>query len=68
MADRLKNRVREARIALGWSQAEVATRLGVSRQTINALEIGRSDPSLVLAFSLSRLLGQPLEQLFTPER
>ena len=47
-----------------WSQAELAERLGVSRQTVNAIETGRYDPSLPLAFSLARLFGLAIEQIF----
>jgi putative transcriptional regulator len=49
-----------------WSQAELAERLGVSRQTINAIETQRYDPSLPLAFSLARLFGVAIEQIFEP--
>ncbi|WP_296267750.1 helix-turn-helix transcriptional regulator [Pseudomonas sp. UBA6562] len=62
----MNNRVRELRAAQGWSQAELATRLGVSRQTVNAIETGRYDPSLPLAFSLARLFEQPIEAIFQP--
>ncbi len=48
-----------------WSQAELAERLGVSRQTVNALETGRYDPSLPLAFKLARLFARPIETIFT---
>lgn len=51
----------------GWSQAELAERLGVSRQTVNAIETRRYDPSLPLAFSLARLFGVAIEQIFEPE-
>jgi putative transcriptional regulator len=60
----LKNRLRELRAELGWSQAELAERLDVSRQSINAIETGKYDPSLPLAFKISRLFGQPIEVLF----
>jgi len=50
-----------------WSQAELAERLGVSRQTINALESGKYDPSLPLAFKISRLFAQPIESIFHPD-
>jgi putative transcriptional regulator len=50
-----------------WSQADVAERLRVSRQTINAIETGKYDPSLPLAFSLARLFEQPLESIFTQD-
>lgn len=50
-----------------WSQADLADRLGVSRQTVNALETGKYDPSLPLAFKLSRLFARPIEEIFQPE-
>lgn len=52
----------------GWSQGELAERLSVSRQTVNSIETGKYDPSLPLAFSISRLFRQPIERIFTPER
>ncbi len=63
----MKNRLRVLRAEREWSQAEVAERLGVSRQTVNAIETGRYDPSLPLAFALARLFGVAIEQIFTPE-
>ncbi|WP_313739999.1 helix-turn-helix transcriptional regulator [Pseudomonas sp.] len=63
----MNNRVRELRAEQGWSQAELATRLGVSRQTVNAIETGRYDPSLPLAFSLARVFEQPIEAIFQPD-
>ena len=63
----MKNRLRELRAERGWSQADLAERLEVSRQTINSLETGKYDPSLPLAFRLSRLLKQPIEKLFIDE-
>jgi len=51
----------------GWSQVELAEALGVSRQTVNALENGRYDPSLPLAFKLGRTFGMPIEEIFTYE-
>ena len=60
----MKNRLRELRAAHGWSQAELAERLDVSRQTINAIETGKYDPSLPLAFQLARLFGQSIEVIF----
>jgi putative transcriptional regulator len=63
----VKNRLPELRAERGWSQAELAARLGVSRQTVNALETGRYDPSLPLAFTIARLFGQPIERIFKPE-
>ena len=63
----VRNRVRELRGQRGWSQAELAERLDVSRQTVNAIETGKYDPSLPLAFSLARLFGKRIEELFEPE-
>lgn len=60
----MKNTIRELRKRRGWSQADLAQKLGVSRQTVNALESGRSDPALSLAFRLSWLLEEPLESIF----
>ena len=60
----MKNTVRERREAQGWSQGELAERLEVSRQTINAIETGKYDPSLPLAFKLARLFSEPIEVLF----
>lgn len=50
----------------GWSQADLAERLGVSRQTVNAIETGKYDPSLPLAFAIARLFGQRIEDIFDP--
>ena len=55
------NQVRELRTARGWSQAELGERLGVSRQTVNAIETGRYDPSLPLAFKIARLFERSIE-------
>ena len=63
----MNNRLRELRDARGWSQGELAERLDVSRQTINALETGKYDPSLPLAFRIARLFGTPIESIFFPE-
>lgn len=63
----MKNRLRELRSAKGWSQAELAARLGVSRQTVNALEVGKYAPSLPLAFKLARLFACRLEEMFDDE-
>ena len=63
----MNNRLRELRDAKGWSQGELAAQLDVSRQTINALETGKYDPSLPLAFRISRLFGESIESLFIPE-
>jgi putative transcriptional regulator len=63
----MKNRLRVLRAELKWSQAELAERLGVSRQTINALEIEKYDPSLPLAYKIARLFAQPIEAIFIDE-
>ena len=63
----MENRIRELRAVKRWSQADLADKLGVSRQTVNALETGKYDPSLPLAFKISRLFDLTLENLFTPE-
>lgn len=60
----MKNRLRDLRAERGWSQAELAERLGVSRQSVNAIETGRFDPSLPLAFKLARLFGASIEGMF----
>lgn len=61
----MKNRVTELREKKGWSQGELAERLGVSRQTINAIETEKYDPSLPLALKLARLFRTPVEDMFT---
>jgi putative transcriptional regulator len=58
------NRLRVLRAERGWSQAELAGRLKVSRQTINAIETEKYDPSLPLAFRISRVFNQPIESIF----
>jgi putative transcriptional regulator len=63
----MNNRLRELRTERRWSQADLADRLDVSRQTVNALEGGRYDPSLPLAFKISAVFDLPLEALFFPE-
>lgn len=60
----MNNRMRELREVSGWSQGELAERLAVSRQTINALETGKYDPSLPLAFRIAALFGEPIERIF----
>lgn len=60
----MKNRLRELRSERGWSQADLARHLEVSRQTVNAIETGRYDPSLPLAFRLARLFDRPIEGIF----
>ena len=61
----MKNRVRELRTAKEWSQSDLAERLGVSRQTVNAIETERYDPSLPLAFKVARLFKLQIEQVFS---
>ena len=61
----MTNRLRELRAERGWSQAFLAEKLEVSRQSVNAIETGRYDPSLPLAFRIARVLGLPIEVLFT---
>ena len=63
----MNNRLRELRELHGWSQGELAERLDVSRQTINALETGKYDPSLPLAFRIARLFRKRIEDLFLPD-
>ena len=63
----MKNRLRVLRAERRWSQAELAERLGVSRQTINAVETEKYEPSLTLAFKMARLFEQQIEAIFTPE-
>lgn len=63
----MNNRIRELRAVHHWSQGELAERLGVSRQTVNAIENGRYDPSLPLAFQIGRLFGLPIEEIFQDE-
>jgi putative transcriptional regulator len=60
----MESHVRRLREARGWSQAQLAERLDVSRQTVNAIETGKYDPSLPLAFRLARLFGEPIESIF----
>lgn len=63
----MNNRLHVLRAEREWSQAELAHRLGVSRQTINAIETGRYDPSLPLAFSIAKLFGKLIEDVFEPD-
>ena len=60
----MNNRLRVLRAERGWSQAELGGRLGVSRQAVNAIETGKYDPSLPLAFKLARLFDMPIEEIF----
>lgn len=62
----VKTRLRELRSAREWSQGELAKRLDVSRQTVNAIETGRYEPSLSLAFKIAKLFGKPIEGVFEP--
>ncbi len=63
----MRNILRVLRAERDWSQAELADRLGVSRQTVNALETGKYDPSLPLAFKIARLFARPIEEIFQDE-
>jgi putative transcriptional regulator len=63
----MNNRLRVLRAEREWSQGELALRLGVSRQTINALETGKYDPSLELAFKIARLFDMKIEEVFLPD-
>lgn len=63
----MKNRLRELRSGRDWSQSDLADQLRVSRQTINAIETEKYDPSLPLAFKVSRLFKLPIEEIFAPD-
>ncbi|MCB1666496.1 MAG: helix-turn-helix transcriptional regulator [Pseudomonadales bacterium] len=63
----MKNRLRELRAEKGWTQADLALELDVSRQTINAIETGKFDPSLPLAFKAARIFGLTIEEIFRDE-
>ncbi|ESQ77196.1 helix-turn-helix transcriptional regulator [Asticcacaulis sp. AC402] len=63
----MNNRLKVLRAERNWSQADLAGQLGVSRQTVNAIETGKYDPSLPLAFQLARLFDMRIEDIFTPE-
>lgn len=63
----MKNRLRVLRAERGWSQAELGEHLGVSRQTVNALETGKYDPSLPLAFKIAHIFALRIEDIFLPE-
>ena len=60
----MNNRVKDLRTARSWSQAELGQRLAVSRQAVNAIENGKHDPSLSLAFRIAQLFGKPVEAIF----
>jgi putative transcriptional regulator len=62
----MNNTIRQLRAEFGWSQAHVADLLNVSRQTVNAIETGRYDPSLPLAFAIATLFARPIEAIFNP--
>jgi putative transcriptional regulator len=64
----MKNRLKVLRAERDWSQADLAERLEVSRQSVNAIETGKFDPSLPLAFKLARLFGLRIEEVFEDER
>ena len=63
----MRNDIRALRAARGWSQGDLAAQLGVSRQSVNAIETGKYDPSLPLAFRIARVFGQPIEAIFREE-
>ena len=63
----MKNRLKVLRAERDWSQADLAARLGVSRQAVNAVETGKYDPSLPLAFKLARVFGMSIEEIFEDE-
>jgi len=63
----MKNHLRVLRAERDWSQADLAERLGVSRQTVNAIETGRYDPSLPHAFGIARVFGKLIEEVFEPD-
>ena len=63
----MKNRLKVLRAERDWSQADLADRLEVSRQSVNAIETGKYDPSLPLAFKIARLFALPIEQIFSDE-
>jgi putative transcriptional regulator len=63
----VKNILRQLRRDQQWTQGQLAERLGVSRQTVNALETGRYDPSLPLAFGIARVFGRTIEEIFLPD-
>ena len=63
----MNNNLPLLRAEFGWSQGDLAEQLGVSRQTVNALERGKYDPSLPLAFRIARLFERPIEDIFEPD-
>ncbi|MVZ96299.1 transcriptional regulator [Sphingorhabdus sp. IMCC26285] len=63
----MKNQLKVLRAMRDWSQADLGERLDVSRQAVNAIETGKYDPSLPLAFKIARLFGRPIEEIFDDE-
>lgn len=63
----MRNRLKVLRAERDWSQADLAERLAVSRQTVNSIETGKYDPSLPLALRIGRLFGRPVEEIFTDD-
>lgn len=64
----MRNRLKVLRAERNWSQADLAERLDVSRQSVNAIETGKYDPSLPLAFKIAAVFGLPIEQIFSPDQ
>ena len=64
----MKNRLKVLRAERDWNQGDLAAALGISRQSVNAIETGRYDPSLPLAFRISGLFGLPIEAIFQPDQ
>lgn len=64
----MKNKLKVLRAERNWSQADLADKLNVSRQTVNAIETEKYDPSLPLAFQIAELFGKKIEEIFTPEK
>ncbi len=63
----MRNRLKVLRAERDWTQADLADRLEVSRQTVNAIETGKYDPSLPLAFRIARIFARPIEEVFDPD-
>lgn len=63
----MDNLIKQLRKERGWSQADLAVELNISRQSVNAIETGRFDPSLPLAFRIAKLFGKPIEEVFRDE-
>lgn len=63
----MRNRLKVMRAERDWTQSDLADRLEVSRQTVNAIETGKYDPSLPLAFRIARIFGRPIEEIFNPD-